>query len=105
MYKIYIDDERTPIEKYDAICRTPDEAIKAFRKRYKAGGRHYFLEMDYDSGQPETFDKVLTTIESYVHLGKMKDLDIDVHIHSGNSVGREKMRSIIRANSYMSEVW
>ena len=105
MYRMYIDDERTPVEKYDIICRTPDAAIKAFRKRYKAGGRHFFLEMDYDSSLPETFDKVLKTIESYVHLGKMRDLDIDVHIHSGNSVGRNNIRSIIQANDYMYEVY
>ena len=59
MYRMYLDDERNPIEKYDIICRTPDAAIKAFRKRYKAGGRHFFLEMDYDSSLPDTFDKVL----------------------------------------------
>ena len=105
MYRMYLDDERNPVEKYDVICRTPDEAIKAFRKRYKAGGRHFFLETDYDSGTTETFDKVLKTIESYVHLGKMRDLDIDVHIHSGNSVGRNNIRSIIQANNYMYEVY
>ena len=105
MYKMYIDDERDPVGEYDIICRTPDEAIKAFRKRYKAGGRHFFLEMDYDSGTNETFDKVLKIIESYVHLGKMKDLDIDAHIHSGNTVGRENIRRIIQANPFIYEVY
>lgn len=105
MYKMFIDDERNPIGKFDIVCRTPEEAIKAFRKQYKIGERHYFMEMDYDSGLPDTFDKVLKDIESYVHYGKMRDLDIDVHIHSGNSVGRENIQSIIRANNYMSEVW
>ena len=105
MYRMFIDDERTPVEKYDIICRTPDEAIKAFRKRYKSGGRHFFLEMDYDSGLSDTFDKVLKTIESYVHLGKMSELDIDIHIHSGNSVGRDNIRNIIQHNNYMYEVY
>ena len=35
----------------------------------------------------------------------MRDLDIDIHIHTGNVVGRENMRAIIRKNDYMYEVY
>lgn len=105
MYRIYIDDLREPVGKFDVICRTPDAAIKAFRKQYKIGERHYFLELDHDSGIPgQDFIKVLKEIEAYVRCGKMKDLDIDVHFHSGNAVGVENMRQIVRANDYMYEV-
>ncbi len=106
MYRMYIDDERNPVGKFDIICRTPDAAIKAFRKKYKEGHRAFFLEMDHDSGIPgNDFIKVLKEIEAYVRCGKMKDLDIDVHFHSGNPVGVENMRQIIRTNDYMQEVW
>ena len=106
MYKMFIDDERNPVGKYDIICRTPDEAIKAIRKQYKLGERHYFLEMDHDSGNKDQGDfiNVLKNIESYVRLGKMSDLDIDIHFHSGNSVGINNMRQIVMHNDYMYEV-
>ena len=105
MFKIYIDDERNPVGKYDVVCRTPDESIKAFRKQYKLGERHYFLEMDHDSGIPgHDFIEVLKTIESYVHCGKMRDLDIDIHFHSGNAVGVQNMRNIVQRCDYMYEV-
>lgn len=106
MFSIYVDDERIPVNKFDAICKTPDEAIKIFRKKYKEGNRHFFLEMDYDSGIPDVpFIKILKEIETYVNLGKMKNLNIDIHIHTGNSVGRENIRNIIRHNDYMYEIF
>ena len=105
MYKMFIDDEREPVGKFDIVCRTPDDAIKNFRKQYKAGERHFFLELDHDSGIPgNDFINVLKTIESYVRCGKMKDLDIDIHFHSGNIVGVNNMRAIVTANDYMYEV-
>ena len=106
MVSIYIDDLRDPIGKFDYICRTPDEAIKCFRKKYKEGHRHFFLELDHDSGIPgHDFIDVLKNIDSYIRMGKMKDLDIDIHFHSGNSVGVDNMRAIIQHNSHMQEVW
>lgn len=106
MYRMYIDDEREPVGKFDVICRTPDDAMKVFRKQYKAGVRHFFLELDHDSGIPgNDFINVLKNIESYVRCGKMKDLDIDIHIHTGNIVGRDNMRAIIQKNDYMYEVY
>lgn len=106
MYRMYIDDLREPVGKFDIVCRTSEEAIKAFRKKYKEGNRKFFLEMDHDSGVPgQDFVQVLKIIESYVKCGKMKDLDIDIHIHSGNAVGRENMQAIIRKNDYMYEVF
>ena len=106
MYRMYIDDERNPIGNFDIVCRTPDEAIKHFRKKYKEGNRKFFLEMDHDSGIPgQDFIKVLKEIESYVRCGKMKDLDIDIHFHSGNTVGVDNMRQIVLHNDYMYEVF
>ena len=106
MYRMYIDDKREPIGDFDIICRTPKSAIKAFKQKYKEGERHYFLELDHDSGDTSTpFINVLKDIEAYVRNGKMRDLDIDIHIHTGNVVGRENMRAIIRKNDYMYEVY
>ena len=106
MYKIFTDDVRAPIGHYDVICRTPKVAINAFQKKYDEGERKFFLEMDHDSGIPgHDFIDLLTYIESNVHLGKMKNLDVQVHIHTGNAVGRSNLQNIIKANSaYMYEV-
>lgn len=105
MYRMYIDDERDPVGKFDIVCRTHKAAIKAFKQKYKEGERHFFLELDHDSGDVNApFINILKDIETYVQFGKMHDLDIDVHIHTGNVVGRENMRAIIRRNNYMYEV-
>lgn len=106
MYRMYIDDERDPVGQFDAICRTYKSAIKNFKQKYKEGERHFFLELDHDSGDTNApFINVLKDIESYVHAGKMRDLDIDIHIHTGNVVGRDNMRAIIQKNDYMYEVY
>ena len=44
-------------------------------------------------------------IDEYVRMGKMKDLDIDVHFHSMNPVGIDNMRQIVQSCNYMQEVW
>lgn len=108
MFSIYIDDIRNPTDRFDIICRTTEDTIKIFRRKYKEGMRHFFLDMDHDAGTNAAggdFINVLKIIESYVYMGKMRDLDIDVHFHSGNSVGIQNMRDIVQHNDYMQEVW
>ena len=108
MFSIYVDDIRNTVNKYDAVCRSTDETMKLFRKKYKEGERHFYLDLDHDAGNTSPggdFINILKQIESYTRMGKMKDLDIDVHLHSGNTVGKENMRVIIRANSCFQEVW
>ena len=110
MFSIYVDDERTPVDKFDAICRTTNDAVKAVRRKYKEGIRHFFLDLDHDAGDMINahggdFINVLKQIDAYVRLGKMKDLDIDVHFHSMNPVGVQNMRDIVQHCDYMSEVW
>jgi hypothetical protein len=107
MYSIYVDDIRNPQEKFDVVCRTTNDTIKAFRKKYKEGTRHFFIDMDHDAGENAAggdFINILKTIESYVYMGKMKDLDIDVRFHSGNTVGIDNMRQIVQHNDFMYEV-
>lgn len=108
MYSIYVDDLRNPTENFDKICRTTNDTMKVFRKKYKEGNRQFFLDLDHDAGNEAPggdFVNVLKEIDEYVRLGKMKDLDIDVHFHSGNTVGTENMRAIVRHSNYMQEVW
>ena len=108
MYSIYVDDIRNPTEKFDIICRTTNDTMKAIRRKYKEGIRHFFLDLDHDAGDNAAggdFINVLKTIESYAYMGKMKDLDIDVHFHTGNVVGRDNMRDIVLHNNFMQEVW
>ena len=108
MFSIYVDDVRTPTDNFDAICRTTTDTMKVFRHKYKEGCRHFFLDLDHDAGNnaPDgDFINILKDIESYVRLGKMKDLDINVRFHSMNPVGVQNMRDIVQYCDYMSEVW
>lgn len=108
MFSIYVDDVRTPVDKFDAICRNTTDAVKVFRRKYKEGNRQFFLDMDHDAGENAAggdFINILKEIDEYVRMGKMRDLDIDVHFHSMNSVGIDNMRQIVRNCNYMQEVW
>ena len=108
MYSIYIDDLRNPVEKFDKVCRTTTDTMKAFRRKYKEGNRQFFLDMDHDAGENANggdFINILKEIDEYVRMGKMKDLDIDVHFHSMNPVGIDNMRQIVQSCNYMQEVW
>lgn len=108
MFSIYVDDVRTPVDKFDAICRNTTDAVKVFRRKYKEGRRHFLLDLDHDAGDNAPggdFINILKDIDAYVRLGKMKDLDIDVHFHSMNPVGIQNMRDIVQHCDYMSEVW
>ena len=108
MYSIYVDDIRIPTKKFDVICRTTKEAMKEFRHKYKEGQRSFLLDLDHDSGTNAPggdFINILKEIEEYVYIGKMKDLNINIHLHSGNIVGIENMRQIISHNDYMHEIF
>ena len=106
MYYMYIDDERNPVGKFDIVCRDSKSAMRAFKRKYNEGERHFYLEIDHDSGDiKEPFINVLKDIETYVHLGKMKNLNISIHQHSGNVVGRQNISDIIKANDFMTEVY
>ena len=77
MFSIYVDDVRTPVDKFDAICRNTTDAVKVFRRKYKEGRRHFLLDLDHDAGDNAPggdFINILKDIDSYVRLGKMKDL-------------------------------
>lgn len=106
MYKIWIDDERpTPANEFDANAKTSDEAIKKIRKKYKEGVRNFFLDIDNDAGEGQTeFYYVLSTLETLCHMGRMKDTNFNVRIHTGNSVARNRMRQLITANDNFKEV-
>ena len=69
MYRMYIDDEREPIGESDVICRTSKSAIKAFKQKYKEGERHFFLELDHDSGDTMfELGKCATLISTFIFI-------------------------------------
>lgn len=112
MYSIYVDDVRPCPEGYDKYCKTTNDTVKAIRKKYKEGVRHFLVDLDNDTEDAVNdtnggeFTNILRQLESYVHLGKMAGLNLEVAIHTGNPSARENMRSIIRGNStWMKEVY
>lgn len=111
MYSIYVDDERNPNGKFDIICRTTNDAVKAVRRKYKEGVRHFYLDLDHDAGLDSLtgehggdFINVLKQIDAYVNMGRMRDLDIEVSYHTGNPVGRENMHNFVTHTEYMREL-
>lgn len=110
MYNIFVDDVRDPInaDRFNKVCRTTDETIKLIRRKYKEGVRNFYLSLDNDAGSNSPggdFINILQTLEQYVRLGKMKDLNVEVYIHSMNPVAKENMRAIIQHNDFLTEVW
>ncbi len=111
MYSIYVDDERTPKGKFDIVCRTTNDAVKAVRRKYKEGVRNFYLDLDHDAGLDSLtnehggdFINVLKQIDAYVNMGRMRDLDITVNYHTGNPVGRENMHNFVINSGYMHEL-
>lgn len=111
MYSIYVDDERTPKGKFDIVCRTTNDAVKAVRRKYKEGVRHFYLDLDHDTPDDlynehgGNFLNVLKQIDYFYHSGRMKDIIIDVHIHTGNVVGRINIQNFIKDHSsYLKEI-
>ncbi len=108
MTRIYLDDIRKP----DYGCvqfYSVNDAMGYIRRMYKMGNTDFYLDLDHDAGdyanQGGDYINILKQLEDMRHNGHIKHMNVDVHFHTMNTVGRENMRSIIRANSsWMKEV-
>lgn len=110
MTKIYVDDIRKP--DYGCIqFHTVNDAMGYIRRMYKMGNTDFYLDLDHDAGDygtPEQggdYINILKNLEAMRHQGHIKHMNVDVHFHTMNVVGRENMRAIIKANrGWMKEV-
>lgn len=113
MVYIWIDDMRPVPERYDVkkwiVCSTVNDTMKIIRQKYKSGNTDFFLDIDNDAGfeyvkHGGDYINILKQLESMYHGGHLKYINVQIHIHSMNSVAVQNMRAIIQANSsWMNE--
>ena len=105
MYKIYVDDVRlTPDNTYDRHCFSTNETLNCIRKKYKAGERKFFLDLDHDCGDDFARDggdyiNILKSLDDLQHSGALKNCDFYVNLHTMNPVGRQNMQA------YLTSPW
>jgi len=103
MLKIWVDDIRCTSD-YDYVrYLSTNKVIERIKKCPK--GEAIYLDLDHDAGDffydGGDYIKILDWLEQYV---KEVKLDITVHIHSMNPVGRQNMLRICQKNGW-KVVW
>lgn len=98
--KIWVDDIRpTPDYSYDVRCMSTNKAIEKISKCGQ--GDTLILDLDHDAGDffydGGDYIKILDWLEQWDRKG---ELDIKVHIHSWNPVGRQNMERICKRNGW-----
>lgn len=102
MYKMYLDDIRTPITNYDVIVRSFDKAVEYV----KQNGIPKFISFDHDLGCDENGNVLKNGHDFAKWLVKM-DLedkykfpeDFSFNVHSANPIGRNNIEAIL--NNYL----
>lgn len=100
--RMFLDDIRVPIENYDIVVRSYDEAIEFV----KLNGIPTFISFDHDLG----CDEIGNILKSGYDFAKcLVDMDIEnIHkfpnnftfdIHSANPIGKNNIKSIL--NNYL----
>lgn len=102
MIKLYIDDVRESPTGFIHF-KTVNDTIRYIRSMYKAGNTDFYLDLDHDASEKYTpyggdYINILKELESMRHGGKIRNMNITCHFHSGNTVGTENMRAIVKAN-------
>lgn len=108
MCHIYVDDLREC--PYGFIkFQTVNQCLDYIRRMYRMGNQEFYLDLDNDAGdyasQGGDYINILKSLESMRYQGHIRHMNLEVHIHSMNSVAVQNMRAIIRANkNWMKEV-
>ena len=117
MVYMWIDDLRPAPANYFEVddpfycVNTVDNAIKIIRSEYKQGNTTFFLDIDNDAGEEFAqhggdYINILRRLEDMRHGGHLRNIQIQIKIHSMNPVAVQNMRNIIRANSdWMKEIF
>ena len=110
MVHVYVDDMRDNPGGFIHF-RTVNDTMNYIRKMYKSGVNEFYLDLDHDAGDYNTpenggdYINILKNLEDMRYGGHIRHMNVQVHIHTGNIVGRQNMRAIINANrNWMKEV-
>jgi hypothetical protein len=91
MYKMFIDDIRTPPNQGWIIARSSDEAFEYIKKN----GMPSFISFDHDLGGDDTSMKLLRKLES--EFGDNIPFPPDYAVHSANPVGSKNIVSFMES--------
>ena len=100
-YTIYIDDLRTPVEEFDCIARSYEEAIEIFKKY----GMPSFISFDHDLGLHDGkvaksgLDVAKWIVQHDLNEEYKIPPDFAFEVHSQNPVGKQNIESLL--SSYL----
>lgn len=102
MYTMFIDDIRTPKEKYDVIVRSCDEATSYILKY----GMPNFISFDHDLGSDENgnilksgYDLAKWLVEQSLNEVLEFPKDFSFQVHSADLIGKNNIKAIL--NNYL----
>lgn len=86
--KLFIDDERFPIDDNWVVVRTSDEAIDFIKKNGIPG----YISFDHDLGDDDDSIKIVNFMIDYVLDGHgVFPVDFDYYVHSQNPTGKRNI--------------
>lgn len=88
-WKLFIDDERFPVDDGWVIARTSADAIAEIARR----GWPTYISFDHDLGGDDTAMPVVNWMLEQVLDGAYQGVIPDFYIHSQNPIGRDKLKA------------
>ncbi len=91
-YKLFLDDERDPVDDEWIIVRTIEEAIEVI----EAKGLPSFISFDHDLGENQKtgFDLAKWIIDWDIKFDILTPENFDFYVHSQNPIGKENIEGI-----------
>jgi hypothetical protein len=90
MWKLFLDDERYPIDNNFKIARTYDDAVKLILEY----GMPEYVSFDHDLGEELTGYDFAKCLIDY-HLFNNKKWNVEYFVHSQNPIGKNNIIEII----------
>lgn len=98
-YKLFIDDERFPVQDDWVIVRSSEEAINYVR----AHGFPNEISFDHDLGGEDTSMKFIWWfIDQYYDNGLAIPVDFKYSVHSQNPIGAENIKGLM--NGFLNDI-
>lgn len=102
-YKLFIDDERFPVEDDWVIARTSGEAIGIMTDR----GWPQYISFDHDLGGPDTSRNVVNWMVEQALDGDYPGYVPGWYVHSQNPIGRDwinnRMRDLVQIDQMLKK--
>jgi hypothetical protein len=101
IWKLFIDDERVPVDDGWVIARTSADAIAEITGR----GWPSYISFDHDLGGDDTAMAVVNWMLEQVLDGTYQGTIPEFYVHSQNPIGRDKLRArmsdLVKAKNIM----